>query len=500
MARIVRALMLAAGLAAALAAAGPTSVRDRQGTAPSPLPFDPRQTYPAAELREDLKTLWSMLEEGHAGLDRYTAADELKKRFDDAEGGLTTPMTVLDFHVTVLRLLALVKDGHTRANLPEPASAYLDSVPVSFPFGLRFLDGKSYIYRNLSPDSGIKDGTELLTIDGTPMTEVLSELASLIGSDAGIRTRPLRMLEYPATFGRLLALRFGLRTSYRLGLRPAGGGAAREVTVPGIAGKDVVRILYERYPDAAPRAPLYELTFRGNTAILAIRAFADDDDRKGLRYPEFLRAAFRVLAEKGTAGLVIDLRDNGGGRDEYAKLLFAHVMDRPFVYYRALEAKSDHYDLFRYTDEPKEVRDEYARQVKRNDHGWFDVVGHPNSGLQQPEEPRFAGRVAILVNGMSFSASGETTSMFHFHKKAVFFGEECGAGYYGNTSGFSVQVTLPKTGIRVRIPLVIYVMAVDGYPKDRGLVPDVPVTPTIEDVLAGRDPVMDKVVRYLAEK
>ena len=40
-------------------------------------------------------------------------------------------------------------------------------------------------------------------------------------------------------------------------------------------------------------------------------------------------------------------------------------------------------------------------------------------------------------------------------------------------------------------------MAVDGYPKDRGLIPDFPVTPTIEDLLAGRDPVMDRALLFL---
>jgi hypothetical protein len=40
-------------------------------------------------------------------------------------------------------------------------------------------------------------------------------------------------------------------------------------------------------------------------------------------------------------------------------------------------------------------------------------------------------------------------------------------------------------------------MAVDGYPKDRGIVPDFPVTPTIEDLLAGRDPVMERALLFL---
>ena len=43
-------------------------------------------------------------------------------------------------------------------------------------------------------------------------------------------------------------------------------------------------------------------------------------------------------------------------------------------------------------------------------------------------------------------------------------------------------------------------MAVDGYPKDRGIIPDFPVQPTIEDLLAGRDPVMERALKYVTEK
>jgi hypothetical protein len=183
--------------------------------------------------------------------------------------------------------------------------------------------------------------------------------------------------------------------------------------------------------------------------------------------------------------------------DEYGKFLFAHVMDRPFLYYWALETKKDRYDLFRYTDETAGAARELAQPLSRNDRGWFDVLGHPNRGLQATRKPRFAGPVAILIDGGSFSATGETTSAFHYYKKAVFFGEECGSGYYGNTSGFMVTATLPATRLRVRVPLVLYTMAVDGYPKDRGIVPDFPVTPTIQDLLAGRDPVMERALAYV---
>jgi hypothetical protein len=497
---LVGMILVAALVCAKITVAPELAKPTPEQSSPAPVGFDPGKTYPAEALKEDLETLWSMLEEGHGGFDRYTPASELRKSFDAASGGLAGPMTEFDFYLRVLPLIAAIKDGHTRLALSPGAAEFLDAQPVFFPFGLRFLEDKIYIFRNLSSDETVKEGAELLAVNGTLAADIVPALLPLVPSDAGIRTRKLRLLESPAYFGRLLSLKLGQPESYRLLTRTHQGGNVRETVVPGIKGTDIARLITERYPDAVTERPVYELTFRGATAVLTVRSFSDDPGKGSRPYPEFLENAFRSLAEKKTPSLIIDLRGNGGGRDEYGKLLFAYVMDRPFLYYAGLETKKNRYDLFRFTDESAKDAEELARPLRKNSRGWYDVLGHPNRGLQTPREPGFRGRVAILIDGGSFSATGETTSVFHFYKKAVFFGEECGSGYYGNTSGFMVMATLPNSRLRVRIPLVLYTMAVDGYPKDRGIVPEFPVAPTIGDILAGRDVVMEKALAYLEKK
>ena len=216
---------------------------------PKPAAFDPQRTYPVETLKADLKVLWDVLEEGHGGFDRYTPAGALRKSFDSAAAGMTAPLTEFDFYVRLLPLIAEIKDGHTLLLLSPGATATLDARPIFFPFALRFLKDRAYILRNLSADASIRDGAELLAVDGTAAGDIVESLLPFVPSDAGIRTGRIRRLEAPSTFGRLFALRSGIRESYRIRVRPTGGGEVREVTVPGVTAGDLSRLLRERYPD-----------------------------------------------------------------------------------------------------------------------------------------------------------------------------------------------------------------------------------------------------------
>jgi len=452
------------------------------------------RTFSVEDLREDLRVLWDVLDEGHGGLDRYVSREAQKKNFDETAAGWAAPMTEMEFYRKLLPLIAGIRDGHTSLSLSPATRTSLQARPVFFPFEMRFIGDKTYLFRNLSANREIKDGCEILAVNGTPAAEIRRALVALVPADASTSARRLRLLENPNSFGLYLAVAYGPTESFALRLRTASGDAV-EATAPGVGYQDLGRIRRERYPDTAVRRPLYELGYKGPTAVITIRGFGDDRGEGSVPYPEFIQRAFRELAEKRIGSLIIDVRGNGGGQDEYGRLLFAHFMDKPFLYYRALEMKKNQYDLFRYSNRPRENWP--GDGVRKNARGWYDVIAHPNVGTMKPEEPRFAGRTCILIDGLSFSTTGESTSLFHFYKKAVFVGEECGAGYYGNTSGSSAAVSLPKTGIQVIIPLVLYTLAVDGYPKDRGIIPDIPVAPSVEDLLAGRDVVMERALDFL---
>src|SRR5690606_36723585 len=198
-----------------------------------------------------------------------------------------------------------------------------------------------------------------------------------------------------------------------------------------------------------------------STVLLTIRTFAEDELAEAiLQFEGFLDRVFSDLEQKNTPSLIIDLRGNGGGRDVFGSLLYSYLTDIPVHYYERLET----------TEKVLQLQD------------------HPNLGIQKPHDHRFGGKVYILIDGLSFSATSEFCTVAKNYNRAVFIGEETGGTYCGNTSGEFVEIELPYWHISVAATTTTYTMfTTDSTDKDRGIIPDFIIKPTIQDLIAKKD-------------
>ncbi|MFC2146727.1 S41 family peptidase [Acidobacteriota bacterium] len=499
--------------------------------------FNPREKFAVKELKDDFRLLRTALEEGHGGLYRYTPKQELDQQFETILGKLTQPLTAKEFLLRLAPLIANINDGHTGLILSSPHVNYLKKQPIFFPFKLKFIKKgggtpnpftvsqmpffrsfiskvcrknkvslgiskkRAYLFRNYSEHTNLVMGGEVISINGQPISTIIEKMLPILSSDGHIESSKYRRLESSSYFSRTYTILFGRTREYSIVYQPPGTKDVKTIKSKGLTQDQLNAEFEKRYPEAAKDKPPIELEYKGNIPVLTVRTFGGGYKKAGISYPEFIKNAFTQFHEKNIKNLVIDLRGNGGGRDEYGKILFAYLIDSPFQYYKHLEVKQNKHSFWPYTNVP-EGEKELAASIKKNNRGTYDVdvSKHPNLGIQQPLKPTFKGNVFILIDGRSFSATGECTSLIHFYKKARFVGEECGAGYYGNTSGFMVLLTLPNTRLRIRIPMVKYAMAVSGYPPDRGIIPDYPVVPKMSDLLNGRDTEMEFVLKLIKEK
>jgi C-terminal processing protease CtpA/Prc len=112
----------------------------------------------------------------------------------------------------------------------------------------------------------------------------------------------------------------------------------------------------------------------------------------------------------------------------------------------------------------------------------------------------FSGDVYVLVGGPTFSAASLFARNLKGQSNVTLVGEETGGGYYSNNGLLIPTLTLPNTGIRVRLPLFRLVPDRNAPMDGRGVMPDVLVRPTVDAVRKGVDRKMEAVKSLIRER
>jgi len=168
---------------------------------------------------------------------------------------------------------------------------------------------------------------------------------------------------------------------------------------------------------------------------------------------------------RDAAGIVIDLRGNPGGVLTMVMGLSGHFVEKPL-------------DLGTIT-----TRDSALKLVANP-----RLVGASGQVVKP-----FAGPVAILVDAGSYSASEIFSGGMQAIGRARIFGTQ--------TSGGALPAVLERLpgGDVLQYAIGDFVTATGQRIEGRGVVPDEAVAPTREDLLAGRDPIMDAALRWIVK-
>ncbi|HJV18707.1 MAG TPA: S41 family peptidase [Sediminibacterium sp.] len=405
------------------------------------------------QIKQDFAFFREILQKEHPGLYRYKSKAEMDKLFDSCFAALNHPMKQLMFAKSITFLISAIEDGHTASNVPRLLMNQYAENEKLFPARLFFIDYKAYVL--CSRIQALPAEAEIVSIDDKPIAEIKKLLFQYLPSDGKIETKKIQTLNNGA-FPFLYKWIFGNKNSFVVRYRTKQGGIrtvginaafAKDIECDNEGGSDNKKDLQLDFP-------------KSNTALLTIKTF-DDNRLAGEQYfRDFLDTSFKKINSEQIATLIVDLRGNAGGRDEYGALLYAYLTNKPFKYFSAIESG--------------------AGKIREKD--------NPLLGLQQPEINSFGGKALFLVNGLCFSTTADFCSIAKSNNRGLFIGEETGGAYYGNTSGQIKTVVLPNSGIIVKIPQFKYENAVKKakYP-DRGTLPDYTIMPTINDVKQRRD-------------
>ena len=124
---------------------------------------------------------------------------------------------------------------------------------------------------------------------------------------------------------------------------------------------------------------------------------------------------------------------------------------------------------------------------KKMKDGSLERRGSIGKGLMAyKKEPdyKFSGKSYVLISPVTYSGGSEFSNMMYTQDLATFVGQETGGSYLGNTSGYSKELVLPHSKIKISIPALQFVMNVKPkLPFGRGVIPHHEVIPNFEEYI-----------------
>lgn len=438
------------------------------------------------EAEVDFDLLRKALEEAHGGLYRFSTKMEVDRRFDEFRTRLNVSISRREFIAFISEVVADARDGHARLEYDDTTNAALTNarlLPLRVALERRRI---VVVFNDTRSDSTIRPGMEVVSINGRFVSAIVATILPKISGDGFIESG--KRAQLARGFARYYWLFVDSSSMYTIVLRTASGGTVT-TTVPGVINSERERNnnpvnaqIRNALARLVPPGPNVSLTFQSNSAIahLRIRSFG------GPAFKAELDSAFSAIREKQTKALILDLRGNGGGVDEFGAYLVSHLTPRPFRYFDRIHLTTIHPSFATWK---ASTFDDLRAGTHPDPNGGYLVTArlHPGVTEQQPVDRPFTGGLFVLMDGATFSTSADVTAVLHDMKRATFIGEETGGTYEGNTSGLNALIVLPNSRLRLKIMMYQYWNAVKAPVRGRGTLPDYPVELRVADILRNLD-------------
>ena len=458
--------------------------------------YSPAKKYPAAVLQKDFVLLKNILEAKHPSLYWYTPKEKINAYFDRYYNVIKDSMTEQQFAwLAVAPMLDKIRCGHTSMSLSKKYSKWAkNKIVPSFPLYLKYINDSLVVYGNLNQknDTIIKRGTVITSINGVTNNVMVKYMLEFLSEDGYANN--VSYMRISGNFPYYHRNVFGLSKSYTVTYLDSLGKEQKAI-LPLYAPIIDTAIKASVKTEIVPKQKKVKITrsqklqqFRTlevdsskQFATLTINTFSEGHLRT------FFRRSFKKLQKENIKNLIIDIRSNGGGRVGMSTLLTKYISKLPFKIADTVATQSRGVGGY-----GKYISGRFFNNIqmmlmssKRKD-GLYHLKRFENH-LYKPKQNNYNGKVYVLIGGNTFSASTLFCNAIKGQAYIKLVGEETGGGAFGNTGIMIPNITLPNTGVRVRLPLFRLVQPNYGQVKGVGILPDILVPPSYDALKNGYD-------------
>lgn len=418
------------------------------------------------QARADLNGLQEGLETYNPAMYAYHSKAAYQKQIDYLKGSITAPISTLDFYKYLCASVAAANEAHVTIGGTNDVfyAGFLDGTYKSLPLSVKAIGQRVFVWFNLSTDNTLERGDEILSINGRSIHEIQREIFKYTVSDGEIETFKIHR------FGKELSARYfwfiERPNTFVLEYKKQGSETISTITLDALTRTEMSTWSIKRnYKSDRVKGinKVYSLSISDRVAYWKLRSFDEDILKENdLEAAPFYERIFKRIKQNKVQHLIIDVRDNKGGKKEFGDAML------PFVL-------------------PKKRQGHYRELI-----AWNGKV--TNAYFPKLNKWRFKGKIYILANGSTFSTASHIAKYLKEFANAVIIGEETGSRYEGFAAGNYHEVTLPNSKIKIRVPnkWVKNIISDKQQTTNRGVLPDYEIIPTIDDWINKKDPVLEK--------
>jgi hypothetical protein len=454
---------------------------------------------PADLLRADIDLFVRTMEE--IGVDPYInlSKDAFYKEIKALKDGIDRPLTRRE---VMLRFVPIVNDlrlSHTLVFIPwkifEEKALYDKNNGKYLPLEVKIEDNRLWIAEKYS-QTKIPVGDEIFAINDLKAANIIEELYRY----AEGATKYSKLMDIQDRFPIELWWVYDFKGPFKIRMKDS------VYTLDGLTSIELMG-LKSRTQNQETKKERRQYDYNQidqTTSLLDFRDFTVKDEAK---YYAFLESVFLQLRSKSIKNLIIDVRDNPGGGDNYSIEIIKYLYPLPFkayskFYYKKSKIMEDFSYMFLYPEDrnnPKMRKAANCLGDCQEDHDYGTYYECENKALDpKPDSIRFKGNVYVLSNYNVYSAGNCFVGLIKDYRIGKIIGTETGQSM--SNDGQGCWFFLPHMNIMAAGSTTLCIRPNGDPSTARGILPDYEVVQSEEDKKKGVDTMMDFTMKLLRGK
>ncbi|QBO59135.1 S41 family peptidase [Chryseobacterium salivictor] len=466
----------------------------------------------AENLRKDVDFTQHKLEELHPKLYWYISKKDLDYQFDSLKMTIQKPLKPNEFYEKLAPVIAKIKEGHLRLYPYDKRLTKKEIKNLKNQKGLlsryNFVIDHDRIFVKDNPAKipNMNVGTEILKIKDIPVKDLLKKYKPIVNSDGDNTTFQKYSMArrwpsfFTAEYGILDSVK--IETTYQNELKTfyihREKISREEKKKTEQENKKLTKSETGKTKDynivtKSFNRDLQFPTKDSTIAYMKIKTFSGTFSRK------FYKQSFAALKKSPAKYLILDVRDNLGGSLSEINNLYSYLVSEEFKFIDDMEvtSRTSMFHANYFTEIPTLAQPlaavtypvyllGTALSVKKKDDKFY-LKNNGIFALKKPKKNHFNGKIYVLINGSSFSASSIISSKLKDAKRAFLVGEETGGANDGTVAGRYSTEKLPHSKLKLPIGLMLVQPNIQFTETKKGVLPDYEIIPTLQQVLQKKD-------------